>query len=65
MKTETRAGRRVARAAAVEAAPRIVAALSVAAAMALAACHTTAGAGKDISAAGNAITNSAENHTSY
>jgi predicted small secreted protein len=37
----------------------IVAGFSVAAIMLLAACHTTAGAGKDISATGNAITNSA------
>ena len=29
----------------------------------LAACHTTAGAGKDISATGRAMTNSAEKHT--
>ncbi len=29
----------------------------------LGACHTTAGAGKDISAAGHAITGSAEKHT--
>ena len=29
----------------------------------LAACHTTAGAGKDISATGHAMTNSAEKHT--
>jgi len=29
----------------------------------LGACHTTAGAGEDISATGNAITNSAEKHT--
>jgi len=36
--------------------PRIVAVITVAGLMALAACHTTAGAGKDISAAGNAIT---------
>ncbi len=28
----------------------------------LGACHTTAGAGKDISAAGHAITGSAEKH---
>jgi len=53
------------RAAILEAAPKIVAALSVAALMALAACHTTAGAGKDISAAGNAISNTAQNATSY
>jgi len=31
--------------------------------MLLAACHTTAGAGKDISAAGHAITNSADKHS--
>jgi predicted small secreted protein len=48
-----------------EALPRAIAVLGVAGLMALAACHTTAGAGKDISAAGNAISNSAENHTSY
>jgi predicted small secreted protein len=41
----------------------IVAGFSVVAFMLLAACHTTAGAGKDISAAGNAITNSAQQHT--
>ena len=29
----------------------------------LGACHTTAGAGQDISAGGNALTNSAEKHT--
>ena len=29
----------------------------------LSACHTTAGAGEDISATGHAITNSAERHT--
>jgi predicted small secreted protein len=29
----------------------------------LGACHTTAGAGEDISATGNALTNSAEKHT--
>jgi predicted small secreted protein len=29
----------------------------------LAACHTTAGAGEDLSASGHAITNSAEKHT--
>ncbi len=29
----------------------------------LGACHTTAGAGRDISATGHAITNSAEKHT--
>jgi predicted small secreted protein len=32
-------------------------------AMLLAACHTTAGAGRDISAAGNAITHSATEHS--
>jgi predicted small secreted protein len=56
---------RISRAAIAEAAPRIVAAISVVALMALAACHTTAGAGKDISAAGNAIHNEAQEHTSY
>jgi predicted small secreted protein len=29
----------------------------------LGACHTTAGAGQDLSAGGQAITNSAEKHT--
>jgi predicted small secreted protein len=29
----------------------------------LSACHTTAGAGEDISATGHAITNSADRHT--
>ena len=29
----------------------------------LGACHTTAGAGKDLSASGHAITNSADKHT--
>ena len=29
----------------------------------LGACHTTAGAGEDISATGHALTNSAEKHT--
>jgi predicted small secreted protein len=29
----------------------------------LGACHTTAGAGEDVSATGHAITNSAEKHT--
>jgi predicted small secreted protein len=32
-------------------------------ALLLAACHTTAGAGKDISAAGHAITHSANEHS--
>ncbi|MDY0884100.1 entericidin A/B family lipoprotein [Dongia soli] len=31
--------------------------------MLLTACHTTAGAGKDISAAGHAITKSADQHS--
>ncbi len=35
----------------------------VAVAPLLSACHTTAGAGQDISVTGNAITNSAEKHT--
>ena len=34
----------------------------VAAAPLLGACHTTAGAGEDISSAGHAITNSADKH---
>jgi predicted small secreted protein len=37
--------------------------LLAAAAPLLSACHTTAGAGEDISAAGHAITNSADRHT--
>jgi len=40
----------------------LVAAISLTAALLLSACHTTAGAGKDISAAGNAITKSANKH---
>lgn len=31
----------------------------------LSACHTTAGAGEDLSAAGHKVTNSAEQHTHY
>jgi predicted small secreted protein len=50
-------------AAVLEAAPRIIAALVVAGSLGLAACHTTAGAGKDISAAGNAISNKAQEET--
>jgi predicted small secreted protein len=41
---------------------RLTAAVSLAALVLLAACNTTAGAGKDISKAGHAITNSAEDH---
>jgi len=37
--------------------------LLAAAAPLLSACHTTAGAGEDISATGKAITNSADKHT--
>lgn len=37
--------------------------LSFAVLMLLTACHTTAGAGKDISAAGHAITHSADEHS--
>ncbi len=37
--------------------------LLIGAAPLLGACHTTAGAGEDISATGNALTNSAEKHT--
>ncbi|MGA3398870.1 MAG: entericidin A/B family lipoprotein [Acetobacteraceae bacterium] len=46
---------------------KIIVALAVfmlaAAAPLLSACHTAAGAGEDISATGNAITNSADKHT--
>lgn len=38
----------------------LLAALAVAASLSLAACNTTAGAGQDVSAAGKAVTNSAE-----
>lgn len=38
-------------------------AMLIGAAPLLAACHTTAGAGQDISATGNALTNSADKHT--
>jgi entericidin B len=34
----------------------------IAAAPLLGACHTTAGAGEDLSAAGHAVTNSADKH---
>jgi predicted small secreted protein len=37
----------------------------VAAAPMLTACYTTQGAGKDLSAAGNSITNSADKNTTY
>jgi predicted small secreted protein len=37
--------------------------LLIAAAPLLGACHTTAGAGEDLSAAGHAVTNSADKHT--
>jgi predicted small secreted protein len=40
----------------------LVAAISLTA-MLLAACHTTAGAGRDLSAAGNAITHTATEHS--
>jgi predicted small secreted protein len=63
MKPTTHDIRSVRHAAIREHAPRIIAALSVAGLLALGACHTTAGAGKDISAAGNAITNSAQQNT--
>ena len=65
MTVETRKSQVVSRAAALEAAPRIIAVLTVAGLMALSACHTTAGAGKDISSAGHAISNEANEHTSY
>jgi predicted small secreted protein len=41
----------------------LVAAISLTAMLLLSACHTTAGAGKDLSAAGNAITHSANEHS--
>jgi predicted small secreted protein len=63
MKLSIRGIPRVSRADALEAAPRVIAAISVVAILGLAACHTTAGAGKDISAAGNALTNSAQQNT--
>jgi predicted small secreted protein len=42
---------------------RLAAAIGLTAMLFLSACHTTAGAGKDISAAGHAITNSADKHS--
>jgi len=42
---------------------RIAAALGITALLLLSACHTTAGAGEDISAAGHALTHSAQEHT--
>jgi predicted small secreted protein len=65
MNTPIREPKIVTRESAVEAAPKIVAAITVAALMGLAACHTTAGAGRDISAAGSAIHNEAVEHTPY
>ena len=65
MKTTTPESRIFTRESAVEAAPKIIAALAVVGLMGLAACNTTAGAGKDISAAGNAIHNSAEQAKPY
>jgi predicted small secreted protein len=46
---------------------RLILALAVLAAAApmLSACYTTQGAGKDLSAAGNSLTNSADKHTDY
>ena len=41
----------------------LAAAISLTAIFLLSACHTTAGAGRDISAAGHAITNSADRHS--
>lgn len=37
--------------------------LLIAAAPLLGACHTTAGVGEDLSAAGHSVTNSADKHT--
>jgi predicted small secreted protein len=42
---------------------RAIATVSFAILLLLTACHTTAGAGKDISAAGHAITHSADEHS--
>lgn len=41
----------------------LVAAVGLTAMLLLSACHTTAGAGKDLSSAGNAITHSANEHS--
>ena len=41
----------------------LAAAIALIATLLLPACHTTAGAGKDISAAGNAITKKANQHS--
>jgi entericidin B len=41
---------------------RLIALLLIAGTAALAGCNTTAGAGQDISKAGNALTNSADKH---
>jgi predicted small secreted protein len=41
----------------------LVALLLLGASVLLGACHTTAGAGQDLSATGHAITNSADQHT--
>ena len=44
---------------------KILTAISITAVALLSACNTTAGAGKDLSKAGNAITNSAEENKPY
>ena len=41
----------------------LLTALGLAAMLLLAACHTTAGVGKDLSSAGGAITHSADKHS--
>jgi len=46
-------------------APGVAAALGITALLLLSACHTTAGAGEDISAAGHAISHSATEHAPY
>jgi len=56
---------RVADATSPKLAPKIAAVIGIAALLALGACHTTAGAGEDISAAGHAISHSANEHSSY
>ena len=42
---------------------KLAAAISLIAMLFLAACHTTAGAGRDISAAGHALSHSADEHS--
>ena len=41
----------------------LLTAIGLSAILLLSACHTTSGAGKDLSSAGNAITHSADEHS--